>query len=104
MFLHIPPDVFQIPPRIFDIVEFLSCNVTGGVGLCDCPVALYIAMTHKWHSFSSSLAYNMLSPSRTALKKNLPPSKSKTKKEIYIFHVINIRNIENEKYITPDLI
>lgn len=67
--------IYILPPCIFDIAEFLSW-VTGGVGLCDCPVALYIAMTQRLHSFSSSQANAILSPSRTALKKYRPPFKS----------------------------
>lgn len=51
------------------------CTWVGGTGLCDCPVALYMAWTHKIRSCSSSLANITVSPSLTALKKARPPSK-----------------------------
>lgn len=47
----------------------------GGTGLWDCPVARYMAWTHKMRSCSSSLANITVSPSLTALKKARPPSK-----------------------------
>lgn len=64
------------PPCILEMVEFLPAVVTRGVGLWDWPVARYMAITHKWHSFSSSHASRILSPSLTALKKYRPPSRS----------------------------
>lgn len=51
------------------------CTWVGGTGLCDCPVARYMAWTHKMRSCSSSLANITVSPSLTALKKARPPSK-----------------------------
>lgn len=50
----------------------------GGTGLWDWPVARYMAWTHRMRSCSSSLANITVSPSFTALKKALPPSKPET--------------------------
>ena len=74
------------------MVEFLAAEVTSGVGLCDWPVALYMAITQRWHSFSSSQAKIILSPSLTALKKNLPPSKSgmHTNFELRIYSIFEV--------------
>lgn len=62
----------HLPPIILWWVSL----VVGGVGLWLWPVALYIAITHRWHSFSSLTPINTDSPSLTAFIKYLPPSSS----------------------------
>ena len=54
-------------------LSFWTC--VGGTGLWDWPVARYMACTHRMRSCSSSLAKITVSPSFTALKNALPPSK-----------------------------
>ena len=67
----------SVSPWILAMVElFPDAGVSGGVGLCNWPVARYNAITHKCDSASSSAANTTLSPSLTALKKNRPPSRS----------------------------
>lgn len=56
-------------------LEFSFWTWVGGTGLWDWPVARYMAWTHRMRSCSSSLAKITVSPSFTALKKALPPSK-----------------------------
>lgn len=59
----------------FPPLAFSFCTWVGGTGLWDWPVALYMAWTHRIRSCSSSLAKITVSPSFTALKNALPPSK-----------------------------
>ena len=54
-------------------LSFWTC--VGGMGLWDCPVARYMAWTHRMRSCSSLLAKITVSPSFTALKKVRPPSR-----------------------------
>lgn len=56
-------------------LEFSFWTWVGGTGLWDWPVARYMAWTHRMRSCSSSLAKITVSPSFTALKKVLPPSR-----------------------------
>lgn len=56
-------------------LEFSFWTWVGGTGLWDWPVARYMAWTHRMRSCSSSLAKITVSPSFTALKKALPPSR-----------------------------
>lgn len=88
-----------LPPCIFEIVEFLSWRVGGAVGLCDWPVALYMAITHICDSLSSSQAYIILSPSLTALKKYLPPSKSRTSKVIFMCCQRHLGKLEKNRLL-----
>lgn len=57
------------------LLEFSFWTWVGGTGLCDWPVARYMACTHRMRSCSSSLAKITVSPSFTALKKARPPSR-----------------------------
>lgn len=59
-----------VPP-----LELSFWTWVGGTGLCDWPVARYIACTHRIRSCSSSLAKITVSPSFTALKNVRPPSR-----------------------------
>lgn len=59
----------------FPPLAFSFCTWVGGTGLWDWPVARYMAWTHRIRSCSSSLAKITVSPSFTALKNVLPPSK-----------------------------
>lgn len=59
-----------VPP-----LELSFWTWVGGTGLCDWPVARYIACTHRIRSCSSSLAKITVSPSLTALKNVRPPSR-----------------------------
>lgn len=59
----------------FPPLAFSFCTWVGGTGLWDWPVARYMAWTHRMRSCSSSLAKITVSPSFTALKNALPPSK-----------------------------
>lgn len=59
----------------FPPLAFSFCTWVGGTGLWDWPVARYMAWTHRIRSCSSSLAKITVSPSFTALKNALPPSK-----------------------------
>lgn len=61
-------------------LEFSFWTWVGGTGLWDWPVARYMAWTHRMRSCSSSLANITVSPSFTALKKALPPSKPETRR------------------------
>lgn len=65
----------------FPPLAFSFCTWVGGTGLWDCPVARYMAWTHRIRSCSSSLAKITVSPSFTALKNVLPPSKPGRKKK-----------------------
>lgn len=67
-------------------LELSFCTWVGGTGLCDWPVARYIACTQRILSCSSSLAKITVSPSFTALKKVRPPSRPKwwTDEEVHI--------------------
>lgn len=56
-------------------LELSFCTWVGGTGLCDWPVARYMACTHRIRSCSSSLAKITVSPSFTALKNVRPPSR-----------------------------
>ena len=58
------------------LLILLGWTAAGGTGLCDWPVARYVACTHSVRSASSSVANVTWSPSFTVLKKNLPPSRS----------------------------
>lgn len=63
----------------FPPLAFSFCTWVGGTGLWDWPVARYMAWTHRIRSCSSSLAKITVSPSFTALKNVLPPSKPGSK-------------------------
>lgn len=63
-------------------LSFWTC--VGGTGLCDWPVARYIACTQRILSCSSSLAKITVSPSFRALKNVRPPSSPEWKEEMLL--------------------